>query len=47
MDFNGSILKNFTPEDLLMFLYDFYHKFLSGMLMVHPRRMKTGINLQR
>ena len=28
-----------------MFLYDFYHKSLSGTLLVYPRRMKTGVNL--
>ena len=30
----------------LTFLYDFYHKSLSGTLLVYPRRMKTGVNLQ-
>ena len=37
----------FTPEDFFTFLYDFYHKSLSGTLLVYPRRMKTVVNLQR
>ena len=38
---------NFTPEDFLNVLYDFYHKFLSGTLLIYPRRIKIGVNLQR
>ena len=42
-EFNGFIQMYFTPEDFvfLSVLYDFYHKFLSGTLLVYPIRMKT------
>ena len=36
-----------TTEIFFTFLYDFYDKSLSGTLLVYPRRMKTGVNLQR
>ena len=35
----------FTPEEIFFMFYTTFIKFLSGTLLVYPRRMKTGVNL--
>ena len=41
--FNRVFIQMYSRPISEYFVYDFYHKFLSGTPLVYPRRVKTGV----